>query len=274
MLKTSGNHHFLAFAASLALLSIASAASAAGSPSERPAELEVRVKRIVQLEPRADAEVVIPNLKAILLSDGSVLLRGRGTSVASEGPQGYDYEVDLASGTYTTRKLGRQEIEERDRLEKGSLKNQQSGDGIRVSVEKAIAPGAYFARARVQTRDPFRVLLAETMTSLAWTVSSSGTVTGTTNSQDGCWAANPSALGTHWQTRYCKWGGLYLSAGRVCNDNEGDYINWDYGSPTASTSAHHYVALCGGNDGVAYYSWDAYHRGEDWPYLTGTVVLG
>lgn len=277
MRKTPGNQHFLVLAASLALLPITSAASAAESAQARPSELEVRVERIVQLQPQADAEVMIPNFKALFLSDGSVSLRGSGTAIAGAEPQGYDFEVDLASGTYTTRKLDKQEIEERDRLEKGDLKDQQSGDPIRRVIEQAITPGTYRAGARVQTRDPVYVLLAETMTNLVWTVSSSGTVTGTTGSSDRCWAANPSSLGTHWYTQYCKNGALYVSLGRVCNDNVGNYINYDFPPlfPTPeSTTASHSVYVCGRNDATYNYNWSANHGGEASYLLTGSVVLG
>lgn len=277
MRKTPRNQHFLALAASLALLPIASAAYAAEANQARPSELEVRVERIVQLQPQVDAEVVIPSLRAIFLSDGSVSLRGKGTAVAGAEPEGYDFEVDLVSGTYTTRKLDRQEIEERDRLEKGELKDQQSGESLRGIVEQAITPGTYRAGARVQTRDPVYILLAETMTNLVWTVSSTGTVTGTTGSSDRCWAANPSILGTHWYTTYCQNGGLFVSVGRICNDNTGNYINYDFPPvlPTPeSTTANHYVYVCGRNDGTYNYDWSFSHGGEANSFLTASVVLG
>lgn len=219
---------------------------------------------------------MIPKFEAIFLSDGSVSLRGRGTAVASAEPQGYDFEVDLANGTYTTRKLDSQEIKERDRLEKGDLEDQQSGDAIQ-GIDKAITPGTYRAGARVQTRDPVFILLAETMTNLVWTVSSTGTVTGTTGSSDRCWAANPSSLGTHWFTQYCKNGALYVSLGRVCNDNVGNYINYDFPPlfPTPeSTTASHSVYVCGRNDATYNYDWSANHGGEASYLLTGSVVLG
>jgi hypothetical protein len=275
--KTPGHHHFLVLAASLSLLSIVSAASAAEPALERPAALEVRVDRVLQLEPRPDAEVVIPDFEALFLSDGSVTLHGKGTAKANAEPEGFDFEVDFAKGTYTTRKLSRQDIEERDRLEKSDAGDQPSDDAIQGIVDKAIAPGSYRAGARVQTRDPVFILLAETMTNLVWTVSSTGTVTGTTGSSDSCWAANPSALGTHWYTQYCKYGALYVSLGRVCNDNAGNYINYDFPPlfPTPeSTTASHTAYVCGRNDGTYNYNWSATHGGEANSLLTGSVVLG
>lgn len=277
MRKTSRNQHFLALAASLALLPIASTASAAGSAQVRPSELAVKVERVVQLRPQAGAEVVIPSFKAVFLSDGSVSLRGQETVVAGAEPQGYDFQVDLASGTYTTRKLSRREIAERDRREEVDWKNQQAGDGIRELVEQAIAPGTYRAGARVQTRDPVFILLAETMTNLTWTVSSTGAVTGITGSFDRCWAANPSSLGTNWYTQYCKNGALFYSSGRICNDNAGNYINYDFPPvfPTPeSTTASHTVSVCGRNEGTYDLTWSANHGGEASYLLTGSVVRG
>lgn len=272
MRKTPGNHCFLVLAASLALFPIA--ASAAQGPVERPAAPEVRVERIVLLQPQADAEVIIPDFKAFLLSDGSVTVRGRGTAVAGAEPEGFDYKVDFANGTYTTRRLDRQEIEERDRLEKTFAK-EESGDETPDSMHgNAITPGTYFARARVQTKDPVNILLAETMTSLTWRVASTGAVTGISPSTDSCWAANPSSLGTHWFVASCSYGPLYTSAGRICNDNTGNYINYDFVLPNYSTTAAHYVYVCGRNDATYNYDFTANHGGEGWFLLSGTVVLG
>lgn len=275
--KTPRHHRFLVPAASLAFLLLASAGSAgptAKSGLERPAELEVRVEQIVKLRPQADAEVVIPDFRAIFLSDGSVSIRAKGTADANAEPQGYDFEVDLVNGTYTTRRLDRQEIAERDLLQQELLKDQLSGEEPLESTTKAITPGTWFARARVQTKDPVNVLLAETMTSLTWTVSSTGTVTGVSPSTDRCWAANPSSLGTHWSVSSCSYGALYVSAGRVCNDNTGNYINYDFGLPAYSTTASHYVYVCGRNDATYNYDYTANHGGEFYFLLTGTLILG
>lgn len=269
MRKTPGNYCFLVLMIAFTFLSTASAAFADKSASKRPSKRAPKAVRIVQLEPQPDAEVVIPNLSAIVLSDGSVKLRGSGAAMPNAEPHGFDYQVDFANGTYTTRKLDKQEITERDRVEKSQLNDQQPES----VVEAAIAPGYYGIRFKVQTKDPVNILLAETMTSLVWTVSSTGAVTGTTASQDGCWANPETFFNTHWFTSYCQRGGLYGSPGRVCNDNAGEYYNWDYWTPNISTTASHWVWVCGHSDSVAYYDWSAIHRGEDWPFLTGSVII-
>jgi hypothetical protein len=223
----------------------------------------------VKLQPQPESEVIVPELKALFLSDGSVTVSGKGTAQADAPPQGFDFEIDLARGTYTTRRLDQQEIEERDRIE-----GRSAAEGTQEPSTKAITPGSYTARLRVQTKDPAFIVLTETMTRLSWTVSSTGTVTGVQPSSDSCWAANPSSLGTHWFVSYCLNGALYTSAGRVCNDNRGDYYNYDFGFDDQITTASQYVYACGRNDAIYDYNWSHNDGGESAILIYGSVVLG
>jgi len=139
---------------------------------------------------------------------------------------------------------------------------------------EAIIPGTYTGRVRVQTKDPVFVVLTETMTQLTWTVSSSGAVTGAQPSSDSCWSANPSSLGTHWFVSSCSYGALYTSAGRVCNDNQGGYYNYDFGDDNVITTVSQYVYVCGRNDAFYDYSWSHNDGGEFALLIYGSVVLG
>jgi hypothetical protein len=271
-LRQSPSNRFLVSMASLVLLQALSTGSASAAPSdaEQRALPEVKVERSVKLQPKPDAEVILPELKALFLSDGSVTLSGKGTAVAGAPAQGFDFEVDLAHGTYTTRQLDQFEIEERDRLQ-GRLPSEEEKPEPSI---KAITPGNYTARVRVQTKDPVFIVLTETMTRLSWTVSSTGTVTGVQPSSDSCWAANPSSLGTHWFVSYCLNGALYTSAGRVCNDNRGDYYNYDFGFDDQITTASQYVYICGRNDAIYDYNWSHNDGGESALLIYGSVVLG
>ncbi|HKI00950.1 MAG TPA: hypothetical protein VKK31_03120 [Thermoanaerobaculia bacterium] len=112
------------------------------------------------------------------------------------------------------------------------------------------------------------------MSRLSWTVSSGGTVTGAQPSSDSCWAANPSSLGTHWFVSYCLNGALYVSSGRVCNDNRGDYYNYDFGFGSQITTASQYVYACGRNDALYDYNWSHNDGGEGAILIYGSVVLG
>lgn len=274
MRKTPNITRFLVIPAFFVLLLMgASSASAAQSGRERLAEPEIRVERTLKLRPQAGTEVKVSEFKALFLSDGSVSVQGQGTAVANTEPQGFDFEVDLIRGTYSTRRLDPQEIEERDRL-RDELLGDREEEELPAPDTKAIMPGTRFARARVQTKDPVNILLAETMTSLTWSTSSTGTVTGISPSTDSCWAANPSSLGTHWFNSYCAYGALYLSSGRVCNSNSGDYYNYDFVFPDWITTASHYVYVCGRNDGTYNYNFTYTDGGEGSLLITGTLVLG
>lgn len=268
---------FLVPAVSLPLLLILSSGSAfaARSDRERSSEPEIKVERTVRLRPQPGAEVVVLEFKALFLSDGSVTLSGKGTARADAPPQGFDFEVDLTRGTYTTRRLDPPEIEERDRLQgrQGQQTDPSGEDRLKPAI-KAITPGTYTGRVRVQTKDPVFVILTETMTQLTWTVSSSGTVTGAQPSSDSCWAANPSSLGTHWFVSYCANGALYTSAGRVCNDNQGSYYNYDFGFDSDITTASQYVYVCGRNDAFYDYNWSHNDSGEGYLLIYGSVVVG
>lgn len=272
MRKASSDNRCLVPTVSLALLLIFSSGSAfAVNPElERLAERNLKVELAVKLQPQPEAEVVIPQLKALFLSDGSVTLSGQGTVDASAPVHGYDFEVDLARGTYTTRRLDQLEIEERERLQGGPRKEQpvhRSREGL---LEKATV---YCARVRVRTEDPVFVDLTETMTRLSWTISSTGTLS-STYAADSCWAANPSSLGTHWYTNYCTYGGLYTSAGRLCNANTGDYYNYDFGFDDQITTANQYVYVCGRNNATYDYNWTHNDGGEGALLIFGSVVLG
>lgn len=223
----------------------------------------------MKLHSQPDAEVIIPELEALFLSDGSVTLSGKGTADARAPIHGYDFEVDLLRGTYTTRRLDRREIEERDRLQ-GSPKEQPVYRSREEAREKAIV---YRARVRVRTKDPLLVDLTETMTRLSWTISPAGTLT-STYAADSCWSANPSSLGTYWYTSYCTYGGLYTSGSRLCNDNQGDYYNYDFGSADQITTATQSVNVCGRNDALYDYSWSHNDGGEAALLIFGSVVLG
>lgn len=268
------DRRFLVPTASLALLLMVAAGSvsAAEHEREREARREIKVERVLKLQPQAKAEVIVPEFKAVFLSDGSVTVTGKGRARADAPPQGFDFEIDLARGTYATRRLDQQEIEERDRLQ--GLPREEQGERPLEPVIKAITPGTWFGRVRVQTKDPVFVVLTETLSSLTWTVSSSGTVTGVSPSTDSCWAANPSSLGTHWFTSSCAYGGLYVSSGRVCNDNTGGYYNYDFGDDDDITTVSQYVYLCGRND--AFYDYNFTHNdgGEGALLIYGSVVTG
>ena len=253
------------------LLSLASgSAFAAQSGQERLPHDGLKVRKAVKLQPQPEAEVTIPQLKALFLSDGSVTLSGHGTVDARAPMHGYDFEVDLTRGTYTTRRLDQREIEERDRLQGSPRKEQPVHRSREESLEKATV---YCARVRVRTEDPAFIDLTETMTRLSWTISSTGALT-STYAADSCWAANPSSLGTHWYTNYCTYGGLYTSSGRLCNDNRGDYYNYDFVFDDLITTANQYVYVCGRNDARYDYSWSHNDAGEGALLIFGSVVLG
>lgn len=273
MPRTFSDHRFLFSVAWLALLLSVSSdpASAADRGRERESPREIKAERVVKLQPQADAEVNVPELKAIFLSDGSVTVTGKGRARVDAPPQGFDFEIDLARGTYTTRRIDQREIEERDR-QREALQKTRGEEPLGPAIE-AITPGTWSGRVRAQTKDPAFIVLTETMTRLTWTVSAGGAVAWQSYN-DSCWAANPSSLNTHWYVSSCAYGGPYSSSGRICNDNSGGYYNYDFAFDEDITTANQYVYLCGRNDATYDYNFTHNDGGEGALLIFGTVVTG
>lgn len=258
----------------LAALTLLFALSSGLASAEEPRRT-VDVRRVLDLRPLPGAEVVVPGFKAFFLSDGSVTISGKGRARAGAPASGFDFEVDLASGTYTTRRLDPSEIGERRPLQEAFGENRQPGrPGEQPQkITAAILPGTWWGRVRVQTRDPLLVVLTETTTELTWTVDSGGTVSWNSYG-DGCWAANPSSLGTHWFVSSCQLGGpWYPSATRVCNDNRGYYYNWDFEDENLRTNVSQWSWMCGRNDALYDFNWSHNDSGEFSLLIYGSVVL-
>ena len=266
------DRRFLSLAAFLLLIP----GLASASPEEPRRTVDVR--RVLELRPLPGAEVVVPGFKAFFLSDGSVTISGKGRARAGAPTSGFDFEVDLASGTYTTRRLDPSEIEERRPLQEAFGENRQPGRPGRSGeppqkITAAVLPGTWWGRVRVQTRDPLLVVLTETTTELTWTVDSGGTVSWISYG-DGCWAANPSSLGTHWFVSSCQLGGpWYPSATRVCNENRGYYYNWDFEDENLRTDVSQWSWMCGRNDALYDFNWSHNDSGEFSLLIYGSVVL-
>ncbi len=241
----------------------------AAAPETKQAPRQLRIERTTKLQPLPDAEVVLPKLEAFFLSDGSVTVRGQGTAKAGAPPSGFDFTIDLEKGTYTTRTLTPEEIRERE-PQQGAMGFNRTGPAPGSPQEK-VSPGNWQGRVRVQTKDPAFIVLTETTARVSWSVSAGGTVTWTSYS-DGCWAANPSSLGTHWYNSSCSGGSAYYNSNRACNANTGSYYNYDFVDPNAGTFVTDSDWLCGRNDAIFDYNWSHSDSGEGAILIYGSVL--
>lgn len=271
MRRTPRDHRFLISMVCLALLLGLSTgfASAAEPDRERATQSRPKIQEVVKLQPVPETEVLVPDFKAYFLSDGSVTISGKASVRAGAPAQGFDFEVDLKNRTYKTRRLDPREIEEQD----------HSGQTLpqlppleEQTLEKAIRPGDWRGRVRVQTKDPAFIVLTETTAGVTWRVSSTGVVTALSHS-DSCWAANPSSLGTNWYVDFCLYGAPYMNAGRACNANRGDYYNYNWGFPSWETTAVQTAYICGRNDAVYDVTWSHNDAGEDAFLIYGSVIM-
>lgn len=233
------------------------------------------VDHIVRLQALPEAEVLIPNFRAVFHSDGSVTVQGAGIARVGAPTSGFAYSVDPVQGTYTTRLLGADELEEREPLLTFSGENRRpvsAGEGSPAPLTK-VSPGTWWGRVRVQTKDPALIVLTETKAELTWTVAANGNVAWKAYS-DGCWAANPSALGTHWSVTACANAGTWSpSATRTCNDHSGSYRNFDFLDTTQATNVSQSAWLCGRNDAMFDYNWSHTDSGEAAFLIGGSVVI-
>lgn len=254
----------------------------------------------IQLQPLLDTDVLIPDMKAEFLSEGSVTISGSGIYEVDGPPLAYQFEVDLVKGTYTTRLLDPSQLEKQV-PQKRRFKNRAPLDvgplaqfDVNPSVipaswvydgsnpfplgylrrEIAHRPGRWWGSVSVFTRDPPQLILTQTYSKLDWTVYSNGTVNWNYY-DDSCWAANPSSVGTHWFVRSCWYGSVWRTNGntQVCHNHDGSYYNYDFGNPGLRTDVYQWTQICGRNDGYFNYWWNHTDSGEYSSLIYGFIVL-
>lgn len=207
-----------------------------------------RVVRKVQLKPRPGTEVVLPDFTATVYSDDSVSLSSGGSHDAGMPPLAFNFEADIKQGTYKTR---REDVNKGDFAEHGEQSRTNDGTmaGSVPALTDALAvnPGDSWGKVRVIGRDPAWIVVNQTTNSLSWRVFPNGTVTWL-NFTDKCFAANPSAAGTHWFTTSCSNDSPWFPMGSttVQNNSDGSYTNWDFGRRDWATSARAYLLKKGG----------------------------
>ncbi len=242
----------------------------------------VHLERIAKLQPVSETQPLIHNFKAQIFSDGSVTLSGSGKEQAGGSPTAIEFEVDISNGTYKTRRLDASEIEDvsdttmilQDDNVSAIQQSSANPEDQAQTLEKAVVPGSWWGRIRVQTVDPIFLVLAETSSRLAWKTFSNGKVQWTKRT-DTCAAANPSALGTHWFKKTCQPGRLWYtnSSTKVCHEHRGSYYNWDFGLDSRRTDSSHYTLICGRNDIYFNYSWSYTDSGEAAILIRGRLIL-
>lgn len=220
-----------------------------------------KVVKKIKLKPTKDAEVIIPDFEATFYDDG---MRSVGSTIngAVDVPApSFDFEVDLANGTYKTTQVD---------LDEANLEERSTQDG---QVGTLAVPGDYVWKVRIVGKDPVFIVVNETTNRLAWRAYSNGSVAWLSYI-DRCYAPSPSEGNTNWFVTSCTKSAPYYPSGtvpRVRNWVDGHYINWDWENPNISTTVDHYISLTGFNDGTFTLDWDYHDAGEDYLYLRGTL---
>jgi hypothetical protein len=233
------------------------------------AEPEPELLREVELEPSAQAEVVLSDVRARFWSDGSVELTvedaidAQATILDGE-PLGIRFQVDPETDTYTSERLTSQEVD-------ALLEEVQQVDVANQSViptEEAPAPGASGGNARkisvlMITTEILGAIVAWTEYERAWTVANpiqemyAGIY---------CRPTYITFLGTHWFNDICTLLPTWNLGSFNCRPSFGGYYNWDFACNCEPTYADHYMNLCGDPSGNGAYALTWYHYGE-WGWL-------
>lgn len=136
-----------------------------------------------------------------------------------------------------------------------------------------IKAGEYKATATITTTDVAGIFVNSSRSRLGWKVDYWGKVYWQ-SVLDECVATNPSAAGTHWFTQSCSNDiPCYRNNQQeVYNDVRGEYINWDFGSSSQSTTVSHWISLHGQNDGLWNLQWTYSDAGEFNSFLGGSIT--
>lgn len=233
------------------------------------------VLKTVKLKPQVGTEVALPDFKATFYSDGKVRVGSAGTYSVNAPTQVIQFEVDTVKGTYKTKVVSPEEYEERTGLRLKSndlLINKNFRGGATESDLPAKNQGDWWGSVKVKTLDPVTVDLTATTTELAWRVFWDGTVNWLWTVRS-CWAANPSALGTHWFVDSCQRGiPWFASWTKVCNQTSGSYHNTDF--PLSDNHyADQWTLICGRNDAMFEYNWTHEDMGPFSGLIFGWLVL-
>lgn len=123
-------------------------------------------------------------------------------------------------------------------------------------------------------RDPAWFKLTETSNYLRWEVFGNGTVTWR-NYSEGCWAANPSPIQTHWFVNWCSHPAPFYENGNtnVLHQAAGAYYNWDFENNNEQTTVTQSSLIRGKNDATYTYTWSHVDGGEAAGLLVGSVVV-
>ena len=245
------------------------------------------------------------------MPDGSLRFYGSGSVRPEDGWVDFQYEVDMSNRTYRTTRMAHSPSpgEGSEMTTRGAGMGRRSsttsmssipfvyrtgvealGESSGVAAARSIVPGRYRGRVYVRTLDPPGHIglidkLAETRNMLEWSVASTGVMT-----QLGCWvnawAANPSALNTHWYVwpGMPDWAGPYYDPrypGELTLAVWSGYENWDFPSdvlwqdpndPGDWTYADHFCQQWSHTDATMGYAWSTSHSGDAWFFLSGGVA--
>lgn len=255
-MKTKHNPKSVSFGVLLAATLLLCGSLFGQEKPQKDPRADLPVERSIELEPSADAYVVLPDVTASFLADGSVRVNIRGTISPDDPPRNILLGVDLEKGIYVTRPYVDLELDSSED-EKSSL-SLRSGKAAAQSASSSTSwtrnnsvvaatvpaigalapPTTKWARIRLETTDPVNLKLTESHLELSWEILGS--------TVDWRWVrgiciGHRTILTTDWFVDYCYPNGYPYFEGpsKVCQEGYAGYHNYDF--PCLSIHAPTYV---------------------------------
>lgn len=225
-----------------------------------------------QLQPKAESRLTLGSMSISYYDDGSIDINAEGDYSGYGDPYAYEYEVDTSDATYSAYPTDPEQMPDSSDPGTGPGGGEDVQPPMMEDVRRQWITSRWWGRVRVQTLDPVFVQLTETSNFLQWVVFHDGSVDWEIQ-RYGCWAANPSSLGTHWFTRYCSSPWPYWNYTSVYSSSSGGYINWDFGNDSVATYVDQWCQIQALNNGWYRYWWRHTDAGEFSVFIRGRVRL-
>lgn len=194
----------------------------------------------IELTPDPESTTVIPALRLDYLVDGRRALRGVFISQRGQEEELVFFRVDPASAIYRTFRPEDLPVAGVRELTRHREKAKENLVLIQCECEEDPCEGSW--TASVTTYDPIFLPLTETIGVANWHyVDTPGVCKLISSGSPVCWAANPSALGTHWFNSACV--GFNAEPFGVDYNTGGTYFNWDFGLNTLRTDVGQTVRI-------------------------------
>jgi hypothetical protein len=220
------------------------------------------------LQAEADSEAILDSVEIEVGKADSRIVRITG-EVDLEHPVGYNITINETENTYCVRVMEEEPL--RAHLSQlHQLEGEEEGLTLQEVSPESVKLKPKFIEVAATTVDPLLAPLCATWHRLVWL--HDGKVAKYHSRKKVATPWNPSAFGTHWFTRECKYTVLDRSkAQSVRSQVYASYYNYDFGLDSQITAVSHRITLTGLSNGKSKYDVSWFKSGEA-HYLLGLAI--